>query len=297
MKHTLRLKEKTVNTQKDITKRLLRLFPTKLLKDSFVSGTKPDDLLEYIVTKHSKNIVSFLNENRGQTKQHIYVFDLKKKVSQSGINLDDFPYTIEDTGLRNGKTKITIYPIIDFNVTISNPLETTMLKFKQPVCIELFDDKMVISFTMLEKNIQSYFPPDRKVYEHEKTLEEDVIIREICTYFGKLNPKPSDLNKGIKYLWANDIVDSKYAKWKKSKSTTTEVMDEEYTLKTQYPDVYNDLVNAPLKKMVFKYLLDDELFPSHFAIDPSLGVISISLYPNDKEQANYVTGKIISNNR
>lgn len=66
-------------------------------------------------------------------------------------------------------------------------------------------------------------------------------------------------------------------------------------MKTQQQ--YQSLINAPLKKMIFKYLKDDELFPSHFAIDPSQGLISIPIFTINCEQAAYVTESIISSNK
>ncbi|WP_239786172.1 hypothetical protein, partial [Tenacibaculum finnmarkense] len=168
--------------------------------------------------------------------------------------------------------------------------------FKQPFVILINKSHIVFYATILEKNMNAQVDKRRSVLKVEKKNDEDVVIESICKYFRSFSPYCCDLNKGIKFLWNNDVIDSKYASWKKSKSTTTETMDEDYTLKSQYPDAFKDLMNSPLKKTVFKYLLKDEDFPDHFTIEPSVGKISFPLYPKNEKQSKNVVTKIISNN-
>ncbi len=82
----------------------------------------------------------------------------------------------------------------------------------------------------------------------------------------------------------------------KNRSTTTETMDESYTLKSQYPEVFQTIINAPLNKTIFKYLNDDELLPEHFTIDPSVGLISLPTFPKQLNQHQNVVREILSNN-
>jgi len=144
--------------------------------------------------------------------------------------------------------------------------------------------------------MSSHFADNRAVVKVDKVNDESIVIETINQHFNGLMPSVCDLNRGIKHLWDDDIVDSKYAKWKKNRSTTTETMDENYTLKNQYPVIYQDLINSPLRKMIFKYLPDDEQLPDHFTIDPGNGQISIPLYPNNENQNKNVVTEIISNN-
>ena len=286
-----------MNTERDLTKRLIKLFPVKLLKEHFNSEQVSEDLFNDILNKNIKSVIdAFAYVNLENTKQHIYVFDLGFSINRQNLNLSAFPIPIIKQSTINQETIIIISPIVDFRVILSDPFEEVILKFHQPIQIVLKDTHMICYATILEKNMSSHFTDNRRVLNVEKVNDESFILEQICNHFSILNPSPCDLNKGIKYLWANDYVDSKYAKWKKDKSTTTETMDENYTLKTHYPDVYQGLINAPLKKMIFKYIKDDKLFPEHFTIDPSVGEISIPLFSNHINQNQNVVREILSNN-
>lgn len=286
-----------MNTQRDISKRLLRLFPVKVLKEHFNSTNVSDELYNEILNGNSKPIIdSFCYVNLEHTKQHIYIYNIGQAPTPNNLNINQFPIDIVHQTNLNGVTSITISPIVDFKVILTNPFEETTLRFHQPIQILLSNTHLIFYATILEKNMSNYFDQNRRVINAEKINDEISIIEQVCAYLAHLNPTVCDLNRGIKQLWANDLVDSKYAKWKKDRSTTTETMDENYTLKSQYPDVYQNLVNAPLRKMIFKYLRDDEALPDHFTVDPSSGQISIPLFSKNANQNKNVVREILSNN-
>lgn len=286
-----------MNTQRDISKRLLRLFPVKVLKEHFNSTNVSDELYNEILNGNSKpTIDSFCYVNLEHTKQHIYIYNIGQTPTPNNLNINQFPIDIVHQTNLNGVTSITISPIVDFRVILTNPFEETTLRFHQPIQILLSNTHLIFYATILEKNMSNYFDQNRRVINAEKVNDEISIIEQVCAHLAHLNPTVCDLNRGIKQLWANDLVDSKYAKWKKDRSTTTETMDENYTLKSQYPDVYQNLVNAPLRKMIFKYLRDDEALPDHFTVDPSSGQISIPLFSKNANQNKNVVREILSNN-
>lgn len=286
-----------MNTERDLSKRLLKLYPVKMLKEHFSTEHVSDELFEEVLNNNIKTLIeSFAYVNLQHTKQHIYIFDLASTVNSGNLNLSNFPIPIIKQSTSNNETIIIISPIVDFKVVLSNPFEEVILKFHQPFKIVLKRKHLIFYTTILEKNINSHFNDNRGVLNVEKVNDETVIIQQICNHFAILNPKACDLNRGIKHLWDIDYVDSKYAKWKKDRSTTTETMDENYTLKSQYPDVYQNLITKPLKKMIFKYIKQDELLPDHFTIDPAVGQISIPLFPKTSNQNENVVKEILSNN-
>ena len=286
-----------MNTEKNLSKRLLKLFPVKILKDHFKPESVSEELFDEVVSKNIKaNIDAFAYGNLEYTKQHIYVYNFGTTLDVLNINYTSFPLPIVNKSSSAGEVSIVISPIVDFKVILSNPFEETVLKFNQPFKIVLSDKHLVFYVTILEKKINSYFQNDRQVLNIEKINDENFILEQICNYFDRNNPMVCDLNKGIKRLWDSDSVDCKYAKWKKDRSTTTETMDEDYTLKSQYPDVYQNLISSPLKKMLFKYIKEDDLFPEHFTIDPSVGQISIPIFPKTSNQNGNVVKTILSNN-
>ena len=151
-------------------------------------------------------------------------------------------------------------------------------------------------FSVSYTHLDVYKRQDRKVIDIVKSTTTDytdVIVKHLSSEYVI---STYDINKGIKHLWEKDKIDSRYAKWKKDKSTTTETMDEDYTLKKHYHAIYLDLIKSPLNKMVFKYLLGDGVFCDHFSADPSSGQISIPLYPGNANQITNVINEILANN-
>lgn len=268
-----------------------------MLKEHYNSEHVSDELFDEVLNNNIKAVIdTFAYVNLEHTKQHIYIFDLATAVNGQNLNLAAFPLTIINQTITNNETSIVISPVVDFKVILANPFEEVILKFHQPFKIALKNRHLIFFTTILEKNMNSHFDENRRVLNVEKVNDESFIIQQVCKHFAHLNPTPCDLNRGIKHLWNENFVDSKYAKWKKDRSTTTETMDENYTLKSQYPDVYQNLIQSPLKKMIFKYILQDELLPDHFTIDPSVGQISIPLFPKTSNQNQNVVTQILSNN-
>jgi hypothetical protein len=286
-----------MNTPRDLSKRLLKLFPVKILKDHFNSERVSEALYEDILNRNIKTVIDdFAYMNLEYTRQHIYIFDVNATPSARHINLQNFPFTVIKQRIVNGIGSFVISPIVDFKTILTNPFEEVLVKFHQPMKIMFDGEHLVFYVTIMEKNIGSYIDNNRNVVNSEKDIDELNITQLICQHFSLLNPCVCDLNGGIKFLWRNDLVDSKYVKWKKDRSTTTEAMDENFTLKSQYPNIFQDLINDPLKKTVFKYLRDDDLLPDHFAIDPAVGQISVPLYSKNADQNENLVREILSNN-
>lgn len=104
------------------------------------------------------------------------------------------------------------------------------------------------------------------------------------------------MNKGAKQIWDDGVVDCKYVKYKKSHSVTTEQMDEEFTLKTKYPNVYNEIVQTPLNRTIFKKMNQNDDICTHFTLDPTKGFLTFSIYPENLNQIQNVITKILSSN-
>jgi hypothetical protein len=116
--------------------------------------------------------------------------------------------------------------------------------------------------------MQSYFP-ERDILTTRKSIEENDVIALIINQINKSGGMSTyDLNKGIKELWKLDYVDAIELQYLKSKSTSKEVMHEEYTFKNQYPDEYKKAILAPIIKASFKFLDNSDDYCNHFAIEP-----------------------------
>ncbi|HCT29454.1 MAG TPA: hypothetical protein DIW31_01680 [Bacteroidales bacterium] len=286
-----------MNTSQDLLKRLIKLFPVKVLKEEFNLTSTSDSLYDEIIQNINESLIKdFVYSNINLTKQHIYIYDIDKTFNINSFKRESFPFPVIKSSSAANELTIVISPIVDFSVVLSNPYEETNIQFHQPFIIRLKEKKLIIQSTILEKKIGAYFESNRKVLDVVKVNDELESILKVMGYFLDYSFNICDLNKGVKHMWEKDTIDSKYVKWKKNRSTTTESMDEDYTLKSQYPDVYKSLMKSPLNKTIFKYLLNDELLPEHFTIDPSNGELSVPIFPKNQNQIRNVIDGILSQN-
>jgi hypothetical protein len=280
-----------MNTRRQISDRLIKLFPVKVAKELFNT-----DVAKIIIEHTDEVINDRCYSNLYYTKQHIYIYHLDKNFDKKTFDTNGFPVEILKTDERDGITTYICRKLVTFNVTTINPYNQVKIKFYQPLIITLNKRHLIIHTTILEKSISSYFE-NVKVVEATREVNEEELIGEIRAFFEQFyRANYCDINKGIKEIWENDLIDSKQVKFKKNKSTSTEVMDEDFTVKEHYPDVYKQLVKSPLNKTVFKYLKDDGLFIDHFTADPSLGRLSFPLFPKTPNQINNVIQTILAHN-
>lgn len=289
-----------MNSKSELFKRLLKLFPVKSLKENFALDVRTQDEMvnEIVKSGTQETIFNFVAQNINLAKQHIYIFNHNFGNDYKNIESNFIPYKSYRKEVKKDEINFVYFHNLPFTAVVTNPLETTDINFYWPFKVTIDRKNLFIQFIILEKNINSYFPADRKVVHAEKQLEEDQIVEGIVNHL-KVKNKISvcDLNKGIKKLWEQDLIDSKYVKYKKSKSTTTEAMDESFTVKKQYPEVYKELVNAPLNKTIFQVIDDvNEEYCNHFSIDPNEGKISIPTFPKNIIHIDNVVRKIIQHN-
>jgi len=289
-----------MNSAKNLSQRLLKLYPVKALKEFFDPDTTTQaEQIPEIVNGHPFNkIKNFALDNYNLTKQHIFLFKLNKKFVRSKFNSAGFPIPVDQELIQHGGHSFKFLHKVDFDTTVLNPYEQVTISFYQPIIFSFRNDDLIIQATILEKNMDSYFSIGRRVVDSIKQNGEGIVISDILDFVRKSGYQASsnDLNKGIKALWENKVIDSKYAKWKKDRSTTTEVMDEEYTLRDQYPEVYKALIKSPLNKMIFKYKLADQTLCNHFTVDPTGGTLNVTIYPETPNQIENVIREILSNN-
>lgn len=287
-----------MNSHSDLYKRLLKLYPVKVVKDVFnpQGSTQTEIIPEVVAAQTPAAIRQFANDNHNYTKQHIFLYKLNTSFKRPGFNFNGIPFDPESEIIEDGGYVFKFLPTVNYDVTLGGPYEETQIEFYQPTTLIIRGDKVIIHSTIMEKNLESYFG-GRKVYEAKKTDGEDyfvsLLIQNIETFY---QVEALDFNKGIKALWHNDDIDSKYAKWKKSHSTSTENMDEEFTLKEKYPELYAELVKAPLSRTIFRNKTGLEEINSHFSADPTKGTVTISIYPDDLEQTKNVINKILASN-
>jgi hypothetical protein len=285
-----------MNSNRNLLKRLLRLFPIKIVKEYFNEAGNATDAIEAITGSHTpQQIKDFVKNSYLITRQHIYLFHLGQTFSQT--QMADFPFKIEFESHLNGEHFYFCLPIIKYDITLYNPLAEDELKFLQPVIIKIKNRTVTIHFTKIEKTVSSYYALDRLAIRRSQTKNEIENIDKITNFLtDEFGLTKLDVNKGVKHLWDNDFIDGRKVQWRKNSSIATETMDEDFTFKEKYPIEYNVLTTQPLAKTLFKYLKDDDYLCSAFDSDPSSGHINIPKFPKNANQVIDVITEILTNN-
>lgn len=286
-----------MNTGRDLMKRLLHLLPVQYIKDEFELTGNAENVIDDVTGAQTQaTIKDFVFKNYAVTRQNIYIYELNGNFSRQGFNAANFPFTVENARTLQGEFIFHCLPKTKFQVYLSNPVVSTELNFYHPVTIKIFNRRLIIHFTKLVKNISHYFAEDRVARKASQENTEEEILMEILAFFNPYHPQPLDINVGVKHLWDIDDVDSYKFQHRKAFSSATEVMDGTMTFKEQYPAEYQQIIQTPLVKTVFKYLLDDGYLCKEFTTDPEKGQISINQFSQDLNQVNNVVSKILGNN-
>lgn len=286
-----------MNTNRDLLKRLLRLFPVKVVKDKFNLTGVSADIIEQITGRQEadQTVRDFAADNYTYTKQHIYLYQSDRQFLNGSMT--NFPLDVVKQANANGVRTYFCFATIEYSVILSNPLQNAQLRFFQPVMIRFIGDVIVIHFTKLEKNVATFFPADRNAIRTGQVSHEADTLEEIVTFLSNsYTLAPLDINRGIKHLWHNDWIDCRKVQWRRNNSIATEAMDEQYLYKQESPNEYADTITRPLVKTSFKYLEGDDYFCEDFDADPGNGHINIPKFPKDENQVLNVVREILTNN-
>lgn len=284
-----------INSSVEINKRLIKVFSVSALKEVFNLNEykeKQAELLERVIETTSVTIINqTVFNNFSLLKQHVYLFDFLGIIADSW--LDNHPYF-------HSKNKISsshsVYNLL-FPVTIEffNKTSRTIqnIQFIIPVQINKKNTKLIIHINILERDVSAII--EDKVISTTRDFNDDTILNSIIQSANPARLTKSDLNKGIKKLWENDEVDAFKVKFKKSKSTSMEIMDEDKLLKRDMPAVYNELIKTPLIQTTFKVLKQNNLL-NYFVVDPTKGVFYFSIYPQHHNGINDLIDLVLTNN-
>ncbi|MGB8194940.1 MAG: hypothetical protein WCF67_23595, partial [Chitinophagaceae bacterium] len=256
-----------------------------------------DEVIDSVTgNKPAKFLKDFAFRNLAITKQNVYLFKLGKTFNRSTMP-PGFPLTIEKEDLVGKEYSFFCLPQTIFSVYLSAPTDKEDLKFLQPVLIRIENKSLIIRYTKLEKNLQSYYPANREVRKAGETNSEEDTLRQILAYFEtNYNAQINDINKGVKYLWAQDWIDCHKIQYLSPFSSDMTTMNGALTFKQKYPTKYQNIILAPIGKTLWKYLLADDYFCDGFTTDPTAGQISFTKFPKHSNQVENVITTILANN-
>lgn len=286
-----------INSIDEIYKRMIKAFSVGAIKEIFnltEYKERQEDLVNRIVQTNTKTqIETAIFNNYSLLKQHVYVYDYKGVLPANYLTLH--PYLKSTTKVNNNHS---IYNLLfpttfDFFNKGTNVVES--IDFIIPVQIHRKGTKLLVFINILERNVATIISD--KVVAVSRDVKDDTILNSFVesTIHHNVQLGKCDMNKGIKKLWADDEVDAFKVKFKKDKSTSMEIMDEDKLLKKDMPDVYKELIKTPLIQTNFKVLKQQNLV-NHFVVDPTKGIFYFSVYPQHQSGINDLIDLIISNN-
>jgi hypothetical protein len=282
---------------------MLRLYPVASIKKNFKTTKKKHfELLDEIITSSkADDILNFAFTNAGRTKQHLFLFN--NPVGYDKAKKHTFyPQFLKNTKESNGvfisnymfRQTYTISAVI----RASGVFQNLNLDFYQPVSVEITKEYLLLRLTKLEKNPKSYLPA-YEVFTYKRKKEDEDVMKEFINHINTTlgcSIYALDLNRGVKKLWEDDLIDAMYVRYKDTTSTVSVSMDEDYTYKDQNPEGYKIAMGAPLMKHIFRFLKDNTNKYCDFYTDPTEGIIAFNKYPNDINQINNVVSEILKNN-
>ena len=278
------------------------LFPVKVVREQFpnLDATNQGRMVAEVGAKFSENAIrDFAIDKVGLTKQHTYIFKLGRTFDRNSFVKENLPFTVLSDSRQDVSYAFAGLATLTYNILMTNPTEEAVILCYQPVRVVVRQRILVIQTTIMERKPSSYMAvdKDRRVFETSKTNEEEELIPSILAAFKiQCTVESCDINRGVKALWETDVIDCTSISYKKDKSTATEAMDEQYTLKSHLPEIYRDATSRPLRQTIFKPLRNDEKFSRHFRVDPTKGELSMRIYPEHPDQTWNVINEILANN-
>lgn len=288
----------SLNLGQERLERLLDLYSVQKLSHHFTTKERTKDSLirKILESSSQEDIVNFARHYHATTKHHIHLFDFPGAVADSMPDdpLDGLPY-LEWSEKKSERREWFYLLLLSYNVYLREPVEMVKAEFVWPVHIACTKNSMQIRFTIMEKNMPARFPPAR-IIKSEKVLDERLLTKRVqqSQVFASLSP--TDLNRGIKSMWNDQLIDAPSVQWKKARSTTRQVMDGDYLVRRDDIALYNDIVDKPLMAATYKWTGDKQLSIDHFSADASSGQLTFRTYSDEDTGAAYVVREILERN-
>lgn len=288
-----------MNSNEDIYFRLLNIFPAFLLKNHFevANQHKNHVIREILKTRKDTEVLDFVIKSLNYTKQHVYLYELTSGRPDLSMPIMGGVEPISSDG-KDGISTVKYFLERNSDIIDTSDFKPGVFINYWPVSICYSKKMIMVKITTMEHKIEEY--DGVKIIDLKNKLSEaDLkagIVQDLID--SGLTFRPIDLNKGIKFLWENDLVDAKYGRYRRANSTSIEVMNENYTLKKAMPELYKEMMQSPLEKNIFAHEdgYDENNLPSHFTVEPESGIVSFTLYPPALDANDNVLNLILANN-
>jgi hypothetical protein len=250
----------------DALRNVLDAYPSSEIRGRWKKKGRKQEIAREVAEGYTRTEVEeFLRKNFGHTRQHAYVWRLKAPAKLPAKDVLGLPRLAWAEGQR------WFYLLkMHWELLLADTKETIQVPYVWPVRVSVIEGALVLRVTIRESDPTRFLDTEQKAFMVSTSLSEEDIIKTLRSTCAEAIG-PLDLNKGVKALWAADVIDSAHVRSKKKFSVSTDEMDENYLFKQKYPDEYAEIVKRPLFRTHFRWLNKPQEFIERFLVDPSRG--------------------------
>ena len=213
--------------------------------------------------KNPAKFTRVLETKYGRCKQHVYLMQSWTK----NLPIPESPFPDADHVTTDKQKRQLFLSKVRWKVLLANPFEEAFVELLWPMRIHHHKDARLISFVVLEQDVQLFFE-GATILTQRRMVEEQHFV-EVLLPSG-LVPQPFD--KGTKELLKGDKVDAFRSTFKKSRSTTTEAVDRQLGIRRTNPDLYQEML-LPMHKTMSRVEASLESSAKVFQADLTGGVV------------------------
>jgi hypothetical protein len=277
-----------------VRERLLDLFPAEAIQafpEVRDKMTKAEAAAAVAKGADADDVRNFVASNFGRLHQHVYFFE--PGLTNGVINANP-PYGVAPfrTGKKSEERSYFYLLRLAYDLVLDNPLEKETLAFAWPLKVVVAPNHSRLHLTIMAKSLSGYMPEDRSVLKTLQRPTERDLLNEFRQSFGW---QRLDLNRGIKALWDTGEFDAPSVQYKRPRSITTNVMDEDFTVRAHDPERYIELLDKPLFQTTFRFLGDEPCI-GYFVADPTNGSLVFRRYSTSNDCIDDVVRRILAAN-
>lgn len=277
--------------------RLLGLYSVKKVSHHFGSKerTKEGIVREVVDNNNRDEIVNFAFQHHATTKQHIEIFE-HSHVDPSKLPSEPLGLPRLEKQERSASETTWFYLVeLSYTIFLRDPLERTSLEFLWPIRVRCTPTILELSFTVMEKDLTSRFDAGRMV-KTLRALEEKTLSARLLSGLELPDSRVADLNRGVKSLWEDGMIDGGAASFKQPLGTTRHTMDEQGLLRHDAGERYQEMVDKPLFNCALKWTGGGDVSIDHFGAEPTQGKLHFGTFSDLGTGADYVVREILRRN-
>lgn len=271
----------------ELRRRLLELFPAANLR-AFFNRKGLKEGLAAAVAKITgpadlDQLALFVDATMRFCKQHVHIFGHDGDF----VLPEDFSGAERVVSAADHALYITKR---HYEVVKLDPPQNGSIDFLWPIRLDLTPKYLLVRFVVLEKDLTAYF--DRQIMVRSKTPLEESMTGSLLS---SGNVYAADLNKGIKALWAKDLIDATKLRFDMPDSADSKTMNGAKELKKTNPGVYADVRVRPLRMCTFVGH-GSHTVVGNFSVNPTEGFIGFTRYSKDGSSGDELIRQILSSN-